>query len=183
VGVAAETEASSCTVLWGDGTPAEALPVRDGVCTARRVVRRPGIYDVAVAAAGAEVRTRVVVYDPRAGGTAGSGVSDGLRFSLEAAYVPWRKTPAPMGEGAFDGPDGLSARVTAVEWLVVTPEHDTAVKGTAVTDDGTRYGFVLFGEGTGRFDLADWKRLPAHPAGTEVPRPGRLPVMRPAAVG
>jgi hypothetical protein len=166
VRVVALTGAATCTVGWDDGT-SETLPTWRGVCTASRVVRRPGLYTVRVAPADAlddEARAPVVVYDPHAGPARGSGETDGVSYTVEAGYVPWRRTPAPAGTGTFEGPDGLSARVDGVEWVLVTPERTTAVKGTAVAADGTAYGFVLYGQGFGgRTDplrLTDWRRLP-----------------------
>jgi hypothetical protein len=100
-----------------------------------------------------------VAYDPHAGPARGSGVTSGIRYSVEAGYVPWRRTPAATGEGAFDGPGGLSARISGVDWVLVTPELTTAVRGTAVATDGTAYGFVLYGDGTDDLRLTRWDRL------------------------
>jgi hypothetical protein len=176
VGVVAAVRGPTCTVAWDDGTAPEALPTRRGVCATARVVDRPGMYTVSVATPAAEVRVPVVVYDPHAGPARGSGVTGGFRYSVEAAYVPWRKAPAPTGAGAFEGPAGLSARVAAVDWVLVTPDRTTAVKGTAVSPDGTAYGFVLYGQGfagrTHPLRLAAWQRLPS--PGRHDP-PGRLP--------
>jgi hypothetical protein len=149
VRVVAVTGAASCTVGWDDGTT-ETLPTWRGVVP-------PGPR-------GRRARAPVVVYDPHAGPARGSGETDGVSYTVEAGYVPWRRTPAPAGTGTFEGPDGLSARVDGVEWVLVTPERTTAVKGTAIAADGTSYGFVLYGQGFGgRTDplrLTDWRRLP-----------------------
>jgi hypothetical protein len=162
VRVVATAAGAECTVGWDDGT-LETLPARGGTCVASRVVRRPGLYLISVAASatsGAELRVPVVVYDPHAGRARGSGETGGLSYSVEAGYLPWRRTPAPSGTGSFEGPDGLSAKVTGIDWVLVTPEATTAVKGTAVAADGTAYGFVLYGQGFGgRTDplrLTDW---------------------------
>lgn len=158
--VAAVGRAPACTVVWDDGATA-TVPVRRGVCASSRVVHRPGVYAVSVAAPGevAGAAAPVVVYDPHAGSARGSGVTDGIRYSVEAGYVPWRRTPAPAGSGTFDGPDGLSARVAAVDWVLVTPERTTAVRGTAVATDGTAYRFVVHGRADGELRLAEWRRL------------------------
>jgi hypothetical protein len=160
VDVVATVDTSSCTVVWHDGT-AETVPARRGTCAASRVVHRPGVYAVSVTAPGAVTGSPVpvVAYDPHAGPARGSGVTDGIRYSVEAGYVPWRRSPAATGAGAFDLPGGLSARVAGVDWVLVTPERTTAVRGTAVATDGTSYGFVLYGDGGGggdRLHLAWW---------------------------
>ena len=157
VDVVAATAAASCTVVWHDGT-AETVPAQRGACAASRVVDRPGLYAVSVTAPGdvAGTPVPVVAYDPHAGPARGSGVTGGIRYSVEAGYVPWRRSPAATGAGAFDGPGGLSARVAGVDWVLVTPERTTAVRGTAVATDGTAYGFVLYGDGN---DGSDGLRL------------------------
>ena len=165
VDVIATVDAPSCTVVWDDGS-AETVPARRGACVASHVVDRPGLYAVSVTAPGdvAGTPVPVVAYDPHAGPARGSGVSHGIRYSVEAGYVPWRRAPAATGEGAFDGPEGLSARVTGVDWVLVTPERTTAVRGTAVTTDGTAtYAFVLFGGAEGRLNLVRWQRLAGQP--------------------
>jgi len=172
----------SCLVHWDDGSAAEAVPATGGSCAASRVVTRPGMYTVGVSATGAsgevtEVRTLVVVYDPRAGAVTGEGVTgtrDGaVRFAFDADYVPWRRMPAATGAGAFTAPDGRAARVRDVDWVVVTPERTAAVKGTAVAGDGTAYGFVVY-----TYDRSQ------HRTQDRLPRPDRVRlVMWPRAAG
>jgi len=144
----------TCEVRWDDGTDTEVVPATGGSCAATRVLTAPGMYTVSVSATGAsgertEARTLVVVYDPRAGTVTGHGVTgapaDAVRFAFEADYVPWRRMPAATGAGEFTAPGGAPARVRDVDWVVVTPERTAAVKGTAVTGDGTAYGFVVYG--------------------------------------
>jgi hypothetical protein len=143
----------TCAVRWDDGTDTEAVPATGGGCATSRIMTRPGMYTVSVAATGAsgevtEARTLVVVYDPRSGAVTGQGVTGAPaaagRFAFEADYVPWRRMPAATGAGAFTAPDGRPAQVREVDWVVVTPERTAAVKGTAVTGDGTAYGFVVY---------------------------------------
>jgi hypothetical protein len=168
VDVVAAVDAPSCTVVWDDGT-AESVPARRGACAASRVVDRPGLYVVSVTAPGdvAGSPVPVVAYDPHAGPAHGSGVTDGIRYSVEAGYVPWRRVPAATGAGAFDGPDGLSAQVVGVDWVLVSPEPEptTAVRGTAVAANGTAYGFVLYGDGDDAesLRLTHWQRLTTSP--------------------
>jgi hypothetical protein len=160
VDVIAAVDGPACTVVWHDGA-AETVPARRGSCAASRVVERPGVYAVSVTAPGAVTGSPVpvVAYDPHAGPARGSGVSRGIRYSVEAGYVPWRRSPVPTGEGAFDGPGGLSARVAGVDWVLVTPGRTTALRGTAVTTEGAAYAFVLFGEAGERLRLAQWHRV------------------------
>jgi hypothetical protein len=165
VGVVAAVEAPMCTVTWPDGAR-DKVVAHDGVCRAAHEAPSPGVWSLTVATSGptGETRLPVAVYDPHAGEARGVGADGTFRVSFAAAYRPWRRTPEARGEGDLAGPGGLSGQVHAVDWVVVTP-GTTAVKGTAVTGDGTPYGFVAYGSGDApeRLRLVVWRAArPAH---------------------
>jgi hypothetical protein len=159
VDVVAAVRAPVCTVSWHDGDR-ETVVARDGVCRARRAAQTPGVYTLTVSTTGpaGEARLPVAVYDPRGGAASGVGADGGFRVSFAAAYVPWRRTPQPQGTGDLAGPDGLSGEVRAVDWVVSTPDGTLAVRGRAVSGDGTPYGFVAYGNDPGeRLRLVVWR--------------------------
>jgi hypothetical protein len=173
VEVVAAVRAPVCTVRWAGGWftgGAETVVARDGRCRTTRPVDRPGLYTLTVSTTGptGETQVPVAVYDPRAGVARGVGEAGAFRVTFEAAYVPWRRSPLADGEGALAGPDGLTAEVDVVDWVVATPDGTTAVKGTAVAPDGTPYGFVAYGA-----DTADPLELVVWPAGEPIGGPLR----------
>jgi len=94
--------------------------------------------------------------DPRAG-IAGGGLRD--------EDGAWQPAAARFGVLAHLLGDTTLGRlrerrrtdVHAVDWVVVTP-GTTAIKGTAVTGDGTPYGFVAYGSGEReRLRLVVWR--------------------------
>jgi hypothetical protein len=96
----------------------------------------------------------VVVYDPRAGLLTGSGKVGDAGFTAVAKYLTIGST-APTGTFALSVPtsDGrLAMATTDLEWLVITPDGKSALKGTA-----GKYAFVAYAT-EGRFRAVVWPR-------------------------
>lgn len=137
----------TCAVSWDDGTT-EEFPAEGGSCSRSRTFEHAGMYTMKVTVTdddgGADsADTMVVVYDPRAGLLTGAGqVEDGTAFAAVAKYLTTDSTE-PFGSFALSAPTGdgerLTFTTTTLEWLVITPDGKTAMKGTA-----GEYGFVAY---------------------------------------
>jgi hypothetical protein len=169
----------TCTVSWDDGTETTS-DATDGSCELEHAFEHAGMYtlDVTVTdddGASDTASVMAVVYDPRAGLVAGTGsVSDGAGFTTVAKY-PATDSTTPLGSVTLTVPtqdDGnLTLVSTDLEWLVITPDGEGAIKGTSGD-----YGFVVYATG-GHFrgvvwDLSEGDIPPETPMYDTVPDAG-----------
>ena len=152
-----------CTVDWDDGT-VETF-AQEGNCGHTHVFEHAGMFTVNVTVTDDDGGTDckqvlVIVYDPTAGRVTGGGFIE----SPASAFVPdpsatgkahvnsevrYRDANATVPEGHVSfrlAAADLDLTVSALEWLVVTPDGKLAVKGTGTSGPGGEdVGFVLYG--------------------------------------
>jgi hypothetical protein len=148
----------TCAISWDDGTTS-TFAAKGDRCSRARSFDDAGMYTMKVTVTdddGGEDSTEVmvVVYDPRAGLLTGTGkVDDHTTYAAVAKYLTTDSTK-PVGTLALSAPvsgdERLTFTTTNLEWLVITPDAKTAVKGTAGA-----YGFVAYATAA-RFRAVVW---------------------------
>jgi endonuclease/exonuclease/phosphatase family metal-dependent hydrolase len=158
----------TCTVAWDDGFT-ESYPAADGTCDRTHTYAHAGMYTISTAVtdddSGTDSKTVLsVVFDPNGGFVTGGGFLDSpagsltttpsattkLHIELNPRYHNGDSGPAPSGgkvKASLNG-GGLRLDSSALDWLVVTPDHKTAIKGTGSVNGQDGYGFVVYGYDT-----------------------------------
>ncbi|MEQ4208558.1 DUF2599 domain-containing protein [Actinopolymorpha sp. B9G3] len=148
----------TCSISWDDGTTS-TFAAEDHTCSRGRTFDHAGMYTMEMTVTdddgGADsAEVMVVVYDPRAGLLTGAGkVDDHTIFATVAKYLTTDSTK-PFGTFTLSAPasgdERLTFTTTTLEWLVITPDAKSAVKGTA-----GEYGFVAYATDA-RFRAVVW---------------------------
>ncbi|MEV0634310.1 hypothetical protein AB0I77_04890 [Streptomyces sp. NPDC050619] len=147
----------TCEVTWDDGSTSE-FAATDRTCDTTHAYDHAGMDTLSIQVTdddgGSDSDERmIVVYDPRAGLAAGAGtLNDGLGFSVLAKY-PSADSTVPAGAVSLSVPTDSGRRTivsTELEWLVITPSGEAAVKGSSAA-----HGFLGYLE-SGRFRGVLW---------------------------
>jgi hypothetical protein len=152
-----ENDTHTCTVDWDDGTGEEEFAAQGGACDRDRVFDEAGMYTIDLVVTdddgGSDSSSvMVVVYDPRAGLLTGAGTVDDATFAVAGKY-PTSGSDTPLGTLTFSAPTDegrMAFTTTDAEWLVITPDGEAAMKGSAGD-----YGFVVYAT-SGKFRAVVW---------------------------
>jgi PKD domain len=151
----------TCTINWDDGTPPETF-AQEGSCNRAHTFTAPGVYTIKVTVTDDDQRSAtasgiVVVFDPGAGFVTGGGwinsppgaytpdptVGGKVHFTMQARYPAGSTTPT--GNVSVRLQDiKLTMDATVLDWLVVSPNGEAAVKGSG-TLGGQDVRFILYG--------------------------------------
>ncbi|MBC6466531.1 PKD domain-containing protein [Actinomadura alba] len=154
-----------CAAEWDDGT-SDSVTSTGHSCTITHTFDEPGMYTIKAKVTDDDGGTidksvLVVVYDPDGGfatsgaqldspvGALASAPGAGGKLSVQAnpAYKPGDTGPIPGSgkvQARLDGTD-FSFAATDLQWLVVAPDEQVAVKGTGTVNGEAGFGFVLYG--------------------------------------
>jgi hypothetical protein len=142
----------TCTVDWDDGSVETFAAIDGGRCDRAHAFARAGMFTVEVSVVDDDggrsaARVLVVSYDPEAGTASGNGWLDAARsdaFAMLGGY-PSAAATVPRGSLTFSRQSGLAlASNDQLEWVVITPDHRIAFKGTGRLASGAPVGFVLY---------------------------------------
>jgi hypothetical protein len=153
--------------VWDDGK-VETAAAAGGQCKGSHRFEHAGMYTIQTTVTdddggSGSATALVIVHDPRAGDSDGSGLMESppgalpaeptvsclADFDFEVKYEKGHDHhgPArPSGWLKFKVLHHFELRATSFEWLVVTRDRKTAIKGVGKRAGGKgKYGFILFG--------------------------------------
>jgi hypothetical protein len=150
----------TCTINWDDGTTETFA--HEGSCDRTHSYTAPGVYTINVTVTDDDQRTAsasgiVVVFDPGAGFVTGGGyinsplgaytpnstVGGKAHFVMQSSYPDGSTTPTG-NVSVFLQDIHLRMDATSLDWLVVSPDGEAAVKGSG-TMGGQDVRFIMYG--------------------------------------